>query len=111
MSETHSCYNIRSVYVSACMVCALCMRASIGICSGHNSTFVQGFQNNLAKLFSDMSSSAIRNMCSGSLEVKVTLEGELIKQLLQIQFGVCVCIVRASVRLRLGYNLYIRAWN
>ena len=73
-SETHSCYNFISVYVRA-----LCMGASVRICSGHNSTFVHGFQNNLEKLFSQGSSNAIRNICSGSLEVKVTLEGQMIK--------------------------------
>ena len=91
VSETHSCYNFISVYVRVCVVHALCTRASVRICSGHNSTFVHGFQNNLAKLFSQRSSSAIRNICSSSLEVKVTLEGQMIKWLLQIQFGVCAC--------------------
>ena len=79
VSETHSCYNISSVYVHACMVRASCMRASVQICLGHNSTFVHGFQNNLAKLFSQTNSSAIRNMCSGSVEVEVTLGGQMIK--------------------------------
>ena len=66
VSETHSSYNIISVYVCACIVHVLCMRASVRICSGHNSTSVHGFQNSLAKLFYQMSSSAIRNICSGS---------------------------------------------
>ena len=74
VSDTHSCYNISSVYVHACIV-----HASIRICPGHTSTFVHELQNNLAKLFSQMSSSDIRNMCSGSLEVKVILEGQMIK--------------------------------
>ena len=68
VSETHSCYHISSVYERACIVRGLRMRASVRICSGHNSTFILGFQNNLAKLFSQMSSSAIRNICLGSLE-------------------------------------------
>ena len=92
VSETHSCYNFSSVYVRACVMRALCMCASVRICSGNISTFVHGFQNNLAKLFSQRSSSAIRNICSGSLEVKVTLEGQMIKWLLQIRFGVCACM-------------------
>ena len=79
MSETYSCYNINSVYVRACIVSALCMRVSVRICSDHNSTFVHRFQNNLAKLFSRMSSSVIPNMYSGSLEVKITLEGQMTK--------------------------------
>ena len=79
VSETYSCYNISSVYVRACIMRALCMRASVRIYSGHNSTFVHGFQNNLAKLFSQMSSSAVRNICSCSVEVNVTLEGQMIK--------------------------------
>ena len=56
------------------------------------STFVHGFQNNVAKLFSQRSSSAIRNICSGSLEVKVTLEGQMIKGLLQSLFRICECV-------------------
>ena len=64
--------------VCACIVRALCILASVWLCSGHNSTFRHGFQNNLEKLFSQMSSSAIRNICSGSLEVKVTLEDQMI---------------------------------
>ena len=92
VSETHSCYNFSSVFLRACVVHALCMRESVRICSGQKSTFVHGFQNNLAKLFSQRSSSAIRNVCSGSLEVKVTLEGQMIKWLLQIQFGACACM-------------------
>ena len=84
MSETHSCFNLSSVYVCACVVCALYMRTSVRIFSGHNSTLVHGFQNNLAKLLSQRSNSAIRNICSGTLELKVTLEGQMIKWLLQM---------------------------
>ena len=72
---------------------ALCMRASIRIRWGHNSTFVHGFQNNLAKLFSQRSSSDFRNIFPGNLEVNVTLEDQMIKWLLQIQFGVCACML------------------
>ena len=36
------------------------------------STFMHGFQNNLAQLF-------IGNFCSGKLKVRVTLEGQTIK--------------------------------
>ena len=36
------------------------------------STFMQGFRNNMAQLF-------IRNIFSGKLKVKVTLEGQTIK--------------------------------
>ena len=88
MSET----KVVTISFQCMCVRALCMCASVRICSGHNSTFVNGFQNNLAKLFSQRSSSAIRNICSGRLEVKVTLEGQMIKWLLQIQFGVCACM-------------------
>ena len=40
------------------------------------STFVHGFQNNLAQLFALRSKSAILNICTGRLKVKVTLEGQ-----------------------------------
>ena len=111
MSETHTCYNISSVYVHACVVHAFCMRASVWICSGHNSTFVHGFQSTLAKLFSQMRSSAIRNICSGNLEVKVTLEGQMINSCYKFSLVyVRECIVRASVRLCPGHTLYICAW-
>ena len=59
MSETHNCYNFSSEYVLAYVVRALCMHASVWICPGYNSTFVHVFQNNLGKLFSQKSSSAI----------------------------------------------------
>ena len=42
-------------------------------------TFMHGFQNNSAQVFSLTSSSAIRNICLGMLTVKVTLEGQMIK--------------------------------
>ena len=54
VSETHSLYNFSSVYVRACVV-----HASVLLCPGHNSTLVNEFQNNLAKLFPKRSSSAI----------------------------------------------------
>ena len=76
---------------------ALLLRASVRICPGHNSKFVHEFQNNLAKLFSQRISSAIRNICSGSLEVSVTLKGQMIKWLLLIHFGVCACMHCACV--------------
>ena len=41
-------------------------------------TFMHGFQNNLAQLFSLRSGSAIGNICSGRLKVKVTVEGQMI---------------------------------
>ena len=41
-------------------------------------TFMHGFQNNLGLLFSLRSSSAIWNICSGRLKVKVTHEGQMI---------------------------------
>ena len=43
------------------------------------STFIDGFQNNLAQLFSFMSKSAILNIWSGRAKVKVTFEGQMIK--------------------------------
>ena len=43
------------------------------------STFVLGFQKKVAQLFSLRSNSAIRNICSGTLQVKNTLEGQMIK--------------------------------
>ena len=42
-------------------------------------TFMHGFQNNFAQVFSLRCSSAIRNICLGRLEVKVTLEGQMVK--------------------------------
>ena len=41
------------------------------------SAFMYGFKNNLAQLFSFRS--AMWNICSGRLKVKVTLEGQMIK--------------------------------
>ena len=73
-----SCYNLCSVYVRVCMralVCA-CVRAS-GFVRAITSTFMQGFQNNLAQLLSLRSSSAVCYVCSGILKVKVTLEGHI----------------------------------
>ena len=43
------------------------------------STYVHGFQNNLAQLVSLRSKSAIGNICSGRLKVKVTLDDQMIK--------------------------------
>ena len=43
------------------------------------STFKYGSQNNLAQSFSLRSSSAILNICSGRLKVKVTLDGKMIE--------------------------------
>ena len=40
---------------------------------------MHGFQNNLAQLLFLRSTSVIRNICSGRLKVKVTLEGQMIK--------------------------------
>ena len=42
-------------------------------------TFMHGFQNNYAQVFSLRSSSAICNICLGRLKVKFTLEGQMIK--------------------------------
>ena len=42
-------------------------------------TFMHGFQNNFAQLFSLKSGSVIRIICSCWLKVKVTLEGQMIK--------------------------------
>ena len=43
------------------------------------STFMHEFQNNLAELYFLTNRSAIWNICSGKLKVKVTLEGQMIK--------------------------------
>ena len=42
-------------------------------------TFMHGFQNNFAHLLSSRRRSAVRNIFSRRLKVKVTLEGQMIK--------------------------------
>ena len=60
-----------------------CACASVCILSGFvwtiTSIFIHGFQNDMVQLFSMMRRSAIGNICSGRLKVKVTLEGQMIK--------------------------------
>ena len=34
----------------------------------------------------------------------------MIKWLLQIQFGVCACVLHVSVQICLGHNLFICVW-
>ena len=47
---------------------------------GHNwYIYMHEFQNYLAELFSLTSRSAILNICSGRLKVKITLEDQMIK--------------------------------
>ena len=70
---SHSCYNFSSVYMHA-----LCMHLS-GFVQAITSTFINGFQNNLAQVFSLPSRSAILNICSGQLKIKVGLEGQLVE--------------------------------
>ena len=50
-----------------------------GFVQAITSTFIHRFQNDLAQLLSIRSRSAIWNICSGRLMVKVTLEGQMIK--------------------------------
>ena len=57
---------------------ALCVHLS-GFIQVIPCTFVHGIQNNLAQLASLRSKSAIRNICSGRLKVKVTHDGKMIK--------------------------------
>ena len=52
--------------VCACMGCALCIRAVQAI----TCTFMHGFENNVAQLFSLRRRSAIWNICSDRLKVK-----------------------------------------
>ena len=62
-----------------CMcVCCTCVRPCRFVWA-ITSTFMHGFQNNLAQLFSLTSRSAIRNICSGRLKVRVTLEGHTLQ--------------------------------
>ena len=42
-------------------------------------TFMHGFQNNFAQLLSSRRNSAVRNICSRRLMVKVTLEDQMIE--------------------------------
>ena len=66
-----------SVY---CVRCAFCVRARIRLeCPVITCTFVHGFQNNLALLFSLRCRGVIWNICSGRLKGKVTLEGQMMK--------------------------------
>ena len=59
------------------IVCAS-IHPSVFVC-GITSTFMHGFQDNLAQLFSLQSRSAILNICIGKLKIKVTLDGQMIK--------------------------------
>ena len=62
------------MYVRACIVHALS-----GFVPAITCTFVRGFRNNMAQLVSLRSKSAIGNICSGRLKVKVTLDGQMMK--------------------------------
>ena len=42
-------------------------------------TFMHGFQNNFAQLLSSRRRSAVGNISSGRLKVKVTLQGQMIE--------------------------------
>ena len=55
------------------------MRASVRPNFSVTCIYMDGFQNNLTQLFSLNSRSVIWNNISGSLKVKVTLEGQLMK--------------------------------
>ena len=70
----HSCYNFSLLYVH----CA-CVHASIHLDLSCPCTFMYGFQNSLAQLFSLRNISPIRNICWGRSKIKVTLEGQMIK--------------------------------
>ena len=69
----YSCYNLSFVYVRTLSVPCVCVRLSRFV-RAINCTCMHGFQNNLAQLFSLTSRSAIRNICSGTLKVKVRLK-------------------------------------
>ena len=62
-----------------CVVRACVVRASVWFVWAITSTFMHGFQNNTAQMFSVRSRSAIRNICSDKLKVKVTLGAQTIK--------------------------------
>ena len=75
----YSWNNFRPVYVHAlCVACVWLVHACIVRPSGFfraiTCTFMHGFQNNLAQLFTLTRRSAI---CSGTLKVKVILEGPM----------------------------------
>ena len=80
----HSLYSFSLVYMHVlCVACAWLVRACIVRLSGFfraiTCTFMHGFQNNSAQLFTLTRRSAIWNICSGTLKVKVILEGQMIK--------------------------------
>ena len=53
--------------------------AIIELVGAITSTFMRGFKNNFAQVFSMRSSYAIKTTCLGRLKVKDTLEGQMIK--------------------------------
>ena len=65
--------------VCTCVVRACVVRASVWFVWAITFTFMHGFQNNTAQMFSVRSRSAIRNICSDKLKVKVTLGAQTIK--------------------------------